>query len=111
MKRKKKRTYQGPAQIGLGVEVHDEHVGGLHHLLLHAGRGDEDMIAVADGDAPAGARDPAQSIEAATEGADVVGRVQRVGGLDERFITAILFLHRSPVVRRAGALGRGSHRR
>lgn len=42
------------------------------------------MLVMFDGDAAARASDPAEVVELAAEGADVVGRMVRVGGGDER---------------------------
>ena len=63
----------------LGSVIHDEHVKGLHTLLLHAGRSKVDVIVMFDANAAAGASHPAKRVEKATEVGDAVGRVVRVG--------------------------------
>lgn len=73
----------GFSEIGTGGVLHDEHIGGLHEFLLHAGRGDEDVGAVLNRDAAAGAGDPAEGVEVAAEDTDVVRRVGRGRGGDE----------------------------
>jgi hypothetical protein len=76
-------TYLGLPQILPRGIVHDENVLGLHQLFLDAGRGEEDVVVLFDGEAAACAGHPAMAVELVAEGADVVGGVQWVGGGDE----------------------------
>lgn len=49
--------YGRSAQVLAAVEVHDEHVGRLHELFLHAGGRDEEVVMLADTGAAACAGD------------------------------------------------------
>lgn len=76
--------------------VHNKHVRGFHELFLHARRSQIDVIVMLDGDASAGACNPAKAVELVAERADVVRGVQRIGRSDERIVAACLhlcFLH------------------
>ena len=44
-----------PPYILLGLEIHNKHVRRLHKLLLHAARRNEDLVAMLDARAAAGA--------------------------------------------------------
>lgn len=96
-----------PAEEGPGGERDDKDVAGLNALFLDARWRDEDLLAVewcgglaqgwrreeeggslpiTDGDTSAGAGDPAELVEGATEGGNQVGGVELVRRLDERVV-------------------------
>lgn len=77
-------TYLWSAEVLFGLIVHNKDVGGLHELLLDTRRREEDMVIFLDGDAAAGACDPAVTIELVAEGGNMVCGMQWVVGGDER---------------------------
>lgn len=82
-------SYLRPPQILPALMVHDKHIFRPHELFLHTRGREVYVLSMFDGQAAAGAGDPAVGVELAAEGGDVICGMGGVGGGDEGVVVVV----------------------